>query len=244
MKKIKRLFAVLMLCVVVLSFAGCANLDDMKARHAIWKDEAQTTLELSGVTYKKLPENKYFEIWQYDEENVFITSEDVPVLLADRFGTRMSISKDHTILESNWYENDHPVYYCRADLYDDIVKQMEEGISLDLMMYDFWSAEKGENVAYTLTAEQKEAVEAVLKTQPTSLGTNGYEEDYSVWIYRSSQNHLFRDRIGNLSVLNGEYRVIVFTESDDLCYSVPAELKGQVEQIMKKYKEEYVKTYM
>ena len=244
MKKMKKLIAAVLLCVVALSFTGCVNLKEIKARHAIWKDEAQTTLELSGVTYKKLPENKYFEIWQYDVENVFITSEDVPVLLADRFGTRMSISKDHTILESDWYENDHPVYYCRADLYDDIVKQMEEGISLDLMMYDFWSAEKGENVAYTLTAEQEAAVETVLNTQPILLGTNGYDEDYSVWFYRSSKNYLFRETIGNLCVLNGEYRIIVYNEGEDLCYSVPAELKGQFEQIMKKYKEEYVKTYM
>ena len=239
MKKMKRLIAAVLLCVVALSCAGCVNLKELKAHHAIWKDEAQTTLELGGETYKRLPDNKYFEIWKYDAENVFITTEDVPVLLADQFGTRMSISKDHTILESNWYENDHPVYYCRADLYEDIVKQMTEGVSLDLMVYDFWSFETGEDVFYTLTAEQKAAVETVLNTQPTSLGTKGYDEDYSVWFYRSSQNYLFREMIGNLSVLNGEYRIIVYNNSEDLCYSVPAELKPQFEQILKKYMIEY-----
>lgn len=235
MKMMKRIIAAVLLCIVALSFAGCANLDDMKARHAIWKDEAQTTLELGGETYKRLPYNSYFEIWTYAEYNVFITTQEVPVLLAEQFGARMQCSKDYTLLESEWYENDHPVYYCRADLYEDIVKQMAEGVSLDLMMYDFWSFKSGEDLSYTLTAEQKEAVETVLKNQPTSLGANGYNEDYSVWLYRSSKNYLFRELIGTISVLNGEYRIIINNNNEDVCYSVPQELKAVFDEITKAY---------
>lgn len=239
MKRMKKLIAALLLCVLVLSCAGCANLDEMKASHAIWKDEDQTALELNGETYKRLPANNYFEIWEYADEYVFVTAEDVPVLLSEQFGTRMAIGKDHIILESLWYENDRPIYYCRADQYDEVVKQMVEGVSLDLMIYDFWSFETGENTTYTLTAEQMNAVEAVLKTQPTSLGVNGYEEDYSVYLYHSSQNYLFRENIGTLIALNGEYRIITTNESEDLCYSVPAELKPQFDRIFKKYMDEY-----
>ncbi len=239
MKRMKKLIAALLLCVLVLSCAGCANLDEMKASHAIWQDEAQTTLELNGATYKRLPFNNYFEIWEYDDAVVFVTAEDVPVLLSEQFGTRMDISKDHIILESLWYENDRPIYYCRADQYDEVAKQMVEGVTLDRMIYDFWSFETGENTTYTLTAEQMNAVEAVLKTQPTPLGVNGYEEDYSVYLYRSSQNHLFRESIGALIALNGEYRIIASNENEDRCYSVPAELKPQFDQIFKKYMDEY-----
>lgn len=239
MKRMKKLIAALLLCVLVLSFTGCANLDEMKACHAVWKDEAQTALEFDGKTYKKLPVNNYFEIWEYDSENVFITTEDVPLLLSQQFGARMNVSKDHTILESYWYENDRPVYYCRADKYEEIVKQMEDGVSLDQMIYDFWSFETAENTTYTLTVEQKNAVETVLKAEPTSLGVNGYNEDYSVVLYRSSQNYLFREMLGTLSVLNGEYRIIVSNDSEDLCYSVPAEFKPQFDQILQKYMVEY-----
>ena len=239
MKNLKRMIAAVLLCAVALSCVGCVNLDELKAHHAIWKDEAQTTLELNGETYKKMPVNNYFEIWEYDSANVFITTEDVPVLLAEQFGTRMNLSKDHTILESYWQENDQPIYYCRADQYDEVVKQMVEGVSFDLMIYDFWSFETFENTTYTLTTEQKNAVETVLKTQPTSLGINGYNEDYSIVLYRSSQNYLFREMIGTLSVLNGEYRIIVSNDAEDLCYPVPAELKGQFDQIIQKYMVEY-----
>lgn len=236
MKKIKRIIAALLLCILALNCAGCANLDEMKASHAIWKDEAQTTLELNGETYKRLSVNNHFEIWEYDDEAVFVTAEDVPVLLSEQFGTRMDISKDHIILESSWYENDRYIFYCRADKYDEVAKQVVEGVSLDLMVYDYWNDESGETITYTLTAEQKNAVEAVLKTQPTSLGVNGYAEDYGVWLYRRSKNHPFGEMIGNLSVLNGEYRIIMSID-DDLCYYVPAELNTQFDQIMKKYRE-------
>ena len=100
MKKIKRIIAALLLCILALSCAGCANLDEMKARHAIWKDEDQTALEFNGETYKRLPYNSYFEIWTYAEHNVFVTTQEVPVLLADQFGARMQCNKDYTLLES------------------------------------------------------------------------------------------------------------------------------------------------
>ena len=52
MKKLKRVFAVLLLCVIAISCAGCAELDEMRAHHAIWLDEEQLTLDLNGVLYK------------------------------------------------------------------------------------------------------------------------------------------------------------------------------------------------
>ena len=248
MKKIKRMIAAVLLCVVVLSCAGCVNLKEMKAYHAIWKDEAQTTLELNGETYKKLPDNKYFEIWkydcfeiwQYDSERVYVTSEDVPVLLAERYGTGMSISKDHTILQSSWHENERPVYYCRADLYEEVAKQMNGEFTFDLMVYDYWDFNIDENVVYTLTTEQKAAVETILKTQPTSLDVDEYAWDYRGWLYRSSKNCMFRELIGELRVFNGEYQIIIYKDFEDLCYSVPAELKPHFDQVVKKYKNEYV----
>lgn len=233
------MIAALLLCVIALSCAGCVELDALRACHGIWKDEAQTTLELNGETYKKLPTNNYFEIWEYANENVFVTTEDVPVLLSEQFGTRMNLSKDHIIMEGYWNEMDQSAYYCRADKYDEVVKQMVEGVSLDLMIYSFWSFETGEDATYTLTAEQKNAVETVLKTQPISFGVDGYDEDYSVWLYRSSQNYLFREMIGTLSVLDNEYRIIVSDGNEDLCYPVPAGLKPQFDQILEKYMIEY-----
>lgn len=239
MKKIKRIIAVLLLCVIAVSCAGCAELDEMRAHHAIWLDEAQLTLDLNGVLYKRLPANSYFEIWTYEPEDVFVTNADVPLLLSKQFGNRMCAGKDMIFLESMWQETDRAVYYCREDHYDETVRQITQGVELDLIIYDFWSFETGKDITYTLTAEQKAAVETVLKSKPTSLGINGFNEDYSVYLYRCSSNYLFRDMLGCISVLNGEYRLILNNESEDLCYSVPAELKPQFEKILEKYMIEY-----
>ncbi len=235
MKKIKGLIAALLLCAVALCCSGCAELDKMKACHAVWIDQGQTILKLNDVIYKKLPDNNYFEIWEYAAEDVYVTAADVPVLLAKQFGDRLGVSKNQVYLEGLFDSSDHAVYYCREDEYEDVLKQIVDGVALDLMIYDYWNLETDENLTYTLSAAQKKAVEAVLKTKPTSLGSNGYNEDYSVLLYRSSKNFLFREPLCTLSLFNGEYRLISFKDGEDFCYSVPAELKPQFEAMMDKY---------
>ena len=78
-----------------------------------------------------------------------------------------------------------------------------------------------------------------MKTQPTSIGDSVYNEDYSLILYRSSANYLFREMVATLSIFEGEYRVVVSLDDDTLSYSVPAELKPHFDQISKKYIEEY-----
>ncbi len=240
MKKIKRLIAALLLCILALSCAGCANLDEMKASHAIWKDENQTELEWNGATYKKLPTSSTLEIWDHSEKNVFVTAPDVPVLLLEQFGSPMNCSKDEVLLQSiHWSENDYPVFYCRTDRYDELVKQITEGVQMPKIVYTYWQFKDELNYMVSFTDAQKKAVETVLQTQPISLGYNGYNEDYSIDLYRSSENHIFREMLCYISALNGQYRIIV-PGPEDMLYEIPAEMQSTIAEIMAPYEKEYL----
>ncbi len=243
MKRMKKLIAALLLCVLVLSCAGCANLDEMKASHAVWTDEEQTALEWNGATYKKLPTSSALEIWDHSEKNVFITAPDVPVLLVEQFGSPLNCSKDEVLLQSiHWSENDYPVFYCRADRYDELVKQITEGVQMPKIIYTYWSFEDDLNHMVCFTDAQKQAVETVLKTNPISLGYNGYDEEYSIDLYRSSENHIFREMLCYISALNGQYRIIV-PGPEDMLYEIPAELQPTFEAIMAPYEKDYWNNY-
>lgn len=243
MKRMKKLIAALLLCVLVLSCAGCANLDEMKANHAVWTDEEQTALEWNGATYKKLPTSSALEIWDHSEKNVFVTAPDVPVLLIEQFGSPLNCSKDEVLLQSiHWSENDYPVFYCRADRYDELVKQITEGVQMPKIIYTYWSFEDDLNHMVCFTDAQKQAIETVLKTNPISLGYNGYNEEYSIDLYRSSENHIFREMLCYISALNGQYRIIV-PGPEDMLYEIPAELQPTFEAMMAPYEKDYWNNY-
>lgn len=237
MKKIKRIIAALLLCILALSCTGCANLDEMKASHAIWSNEEQTELEWNGRTYKRLTANSNLEIWDYRQKTVFATTSDIPVLLAEQYGDRMECSNDEILLESHWYENDKPIYFCREDQYDAMIKMIVEGVEMTQMNYFYWMVKDQSTGMYSLTDAQKQAVETVLKTTPISLGNSGYDEDYNIELYRSAENLYFRQSIGLISAYMGKYRIIDFSE--DLLYEIPDELQPTFAEIMKAYEGEY-----
>lgn len=239
MKKIKRIFAVLLVFIIALSCTGCAELDEMRAAHATWVDDNRQTIQWNGSTYKRLPDNNLFAIWEYGYDFITLTMPDVPVLLSEQFGISLDCSVDKIFLENSWNDDGDPIYYCRDDRYDAVLKQMTGKIDLNAMVYSYWQRGEDGMGTFSLSAEQMKAVEAVLKTKPVSLGYNGYEEDYSVSLYRSSENYLFREEIGQISVLNGNYRLVV-PGPEDFCYNIPRDQQDLFADIMKAYEENEV----
>ena len=150
----------------------------------------------------------------------------------------MNCSKDEVLLAStHWLENDYPVFYCRSDRYDELVKQIAEGVQMSKMVYTYWGFEDESDHIFSLTDAQKQAVETILKTQPISLGYNGYEEDYSIELNRSSENGIFREFLCYISSFKGKYRVIV-PGPEDLLYEISDELQPTFAEIMKAYEGE------
>lgn len=235
------MIAALLLCILALSCAGCANLDEMKADHAVWKNEEKTELEWQGSTYKLLPTCSELEIFRYRERSVYATTADVPVMLSAQFGDRIESSADGLVLQTGWiadYDNDLSLYFCRADQYEEMYRLITQGAEMTKMSYCYWDYEDDEQITYTLTAEQMAAVEAVLQTTPVLIDHDNYDDYFSVDLYRTAENPYFRRMLGYISSYEGNYRIIVPNVKNEI-YSIPEDLQPLFAEMMKPYEIEY-----
>jgi len=152
MKKVIRIIAVAVIIAMLgVLLCSCTYLDEKKANHAIYCDDSKSSFEFRGYTYKKI---KITSSLTYIKElndgtDSFVTTEDVPVLLANSFGDSMHYSlleknpiiikvehKDHSFsrdifntyhyLAMTYNESDDlDSVFVREDKYDDVSKLFE-----------------------------------------------------------------------------------------------------------------------
>jgi hypothetical protein len=235
MKKIKRILAASLILAVLLLCGGCADLDKMRANHAFFSDETLQEIQWQGNKYKRLPYHPLMMI-SYTEQMVYLTEADVPVLLSELLGDIVTASSDKVLLEVCVEGMAETAMFAREDHYERILQQIKEGPVLSQMNYEYFS-EDGTWSSIGLNAAQIAAVEQVLATVPKSLGRNGYGEDYSVYLYRSSEDGYFQQELASISVLSGEYRLICNVDGEDFLYTVPEELIPIYAEIINPYKE-------
>ena len=239
MKKLKRIFAALMVCAVALSCAGCAELDEIKECHAIYTDETREEILWKGHNYKQLPGHPLLEIRNYAPYNIHLTKADVPALLSKRFGQSANCSQDEILLDRYYSDKDSSILYGREDYYDAIIAEMNAGPILDQIDFDFYDYRQEKHRKIALSDARIAAVEQILETEPVFLGDDGYNEDYAICLNRCSKSGFFREYLGWISVLDGEYRLICNGDGGDWCYSIPQELLPTVQEIIKPYEDTF-----
>ncbi len=236
MKKIKRILAALILCVLAFSLAGCAELDEMKARHAVWLEKNET-IQLNGATYRRLEPSAMLEVWDA-KDVVFVTNEDVPVLLSKQYGERMSIGESGILLESYEWVGDCPAIYCHTDHYESVKNQIVYGPTLSEVLYNYWDDE-GNNMEYRLSPQEIAAVEAILAGAPSLSGVERYhlDESFSFNLERSSADGLFRTTLCEVLVDEQKIRLVKDIDYDGLVevYDIPAEQFALFEKIIEKF---------
>ena len=133
MKKfIRTAILVFALTVLCFSLSGCHALDTARNAQAFLNDDG--TILYDGKIYKPLPagseyaELTYSLISSYIENNtVYITEKDVPVLLSGIVGTSAHIDKDKKIICANYVidNSSDSRNYCREDIYDNFVEEIK-----------------------------------------------------------------------------------------------------------------------
>ena len=86
MKLIKRIIAAALIAATVFCLTSCLALDKAKAHRMTWSGE---DIVFNGKTYKKLPASskaQFRDAFLNSGEDYYLTKEDVPVLLAGRYG--------------------------------------------------------------------------------------------------------------------------------------------------------------
>ena len=230
MKKFIRFVALLVLLCISLS--GCSYLDELRASRAV-SNEDDTIVICDGVRYLLLPENEYFYPDFTDDSTIyFIDDEEIPLLLTDILGSWGYKSKDGRFLQDDSAITQN---YCREDLYDSIVKRMNEGFEPELYCYSYYDYAVYESRLYTLTSQQAEAIEAVLASQEPFTLPDGakLDYDYQVYLHRYSNDYLFREFSVKIGFADGTFYVV----DGELIYKVPNSYYVTFARAVKKYLE-------
>lgn len=197
------IIALLMLC---LCLTGCSELDTMREQQAFWTEKGSIdSITYNGIEYKKLPGYEPPAPTGHQFQPVFVTDADVPVLLSNELSTYMDLSDDgnfltgfvtmtpehdvitmYTPLTNTSYSSYEggDATYCKADIYDEVVAKIEEGIEYTSYGYEYWvfneETDTHDYKYYFLTDEESSAInEVVEEVKPVPESDISYK---TLWI--------------------------------------------------------------
>lgn len=238
MKKLKRWCAVLAALMLCLSLCGCAELDRMQAAHGVWVDDK--TIAWNGYTYTLL-EGYWTDLNTNYSDSVYVTEPDVPVLLSELVGEDITVNNNGTLLSGYFEDNfvgESERIYCRSDLLEWMEDAFINGYEIETYQFQYWDEDAWEDRVYTLSAEQMQAVDTVLKTVTPFAVEDYYPSDDGVSLYGYSAYGLFMEDIGWIDYVDGYYYIFRENDHDGYgwntdCYIVPDDLYNVFDDIMK-----------
>lgn len=223
--------AALVLCI---SLCGCVDLDELRGMRATMTEEGNVKLA-DGTEYKLLPECEELSPKFEEYLSVYITQEDLPLLLTTTSENYLDKSDDGLFLQTyfegdGYYKN---IYYCRTDIYDSVVDRIENGFTPDYCFYWYYTDMQ---TTYTLTQQQWDAVEQVYTTQePKELPAAAMMEwEHCASLILCSEDGLFQKGMVDVCVYDGKYYLEDYDGEQCLVYEVPSELNSTFEKILEK----------
>ncbi|MBR5516023.1 MAG: hypothetical protein IKU52_07450 [Clostridia bacterium] len=203
-KRIKIISLMLSVILSLVFFSGCSFIDKQRKLHGVWTKEE--TIMLNGTEFVKFTAVDSFKptIPGDMNNNIYVTDEDVPLLLRFAYGTYFNYdeTKDFLILNNEYSYDYSDRVYCRKDKYDKYMKYAENATA-DILCYEYEYYESGINYStdvYILTEEEEEAIYSIHKyLEPLDIYEGvAFNVEYSVIIEGSSENMLFRNDYGML----------------------------------------------
>jgi len=234
MKKVLKSISIcLILMVICLAFSGCSMLDEIRETRINLTENGN--LVYNGHEYILLPECEYINpIFDYNSPLLYLADDEVPLLLTSIFCTEHAISADEKFISAG-LDGDSPQYYCRDDIYNDIIAKINEGFKPDGYCYEYYDFKNGKDMIYQLTKEETEAIGKVLKeVTPTILpDIANVNYEISVTLDACSDDLYFRNYAYDIYLLEGKYYLAAESGEQYMIYTVPEELNGVFKGILK-----------
>jgi len=250
MKKYQKLIAVLCFaCLLIPLLCGCGALDDARKTQAFYDEEGN--ILWNGVVYKMLPRGEYFTpVTEYDNR-VYVTEQDVPVLLQEMFAEEvLAATEDGLILESyfDFFYGDESPYYCREDRYAELSQRMQVPFAPDMVYYEYHAynpeTEVYEYQFYRLSDDEWGVLKKILETVEPMQVSEGWNLDYEwiVYLRESSEDRLFSREILDLMVCGSTYYLRLDIGRETAIYEVPKDAAPLVAKIMEAKIRDYLLT--
>ena len=119
MKNIKKLICVLICIIICFSLCSCGAIDNLRSRQAYY--DKDMNIVLGDVIYKQLPPCDDFSPNVAYTDSLYLTTEDVPVLISVFSGNCPDLSEDKLFIQNS------DIYYVREDLYNGIADRIMSG---------------------------------------------------------------------------------------------------------------------
>ncbi len=131
--------------------------------------------------------------------------------------------------DDDMYYETEEVLYCKADIYDDVMKKIEDGIQYTGYCYDYYTYNEelgyDECFIYDLTDEEVEIIDNIIKTvEPLE---NAYHDDWYMFsLYQTSEDGMFyKDTYDVYKDDNGNYTILEYSNDVEYTYEVPEDLE-------------------
>ena len=241
---VKTIAVILAITLLSLTLCSCNELDKMKLNQAKFvKNDSREEIIFRGNIYRLLPDcqDLYFEIDDYGT----LTESDVPVLLSGS-GDTIAFDKDATILscDENIYDyfdsyNAGETFYCRSDLYDEMVAKIQNHTldSICVSSYDGYDL---------LPKSFCDALKEVILTNSQMTGNDIYSSHLDInmgvrfFACDSTLTFVNDEYLCSLNLIGNEYYVIRYTENyDSVASKVPEKYKSIFEAVYTQYGEQY-----
>lgn len=248
MKKTRILACIAVVGLLCLCLCGCnLDLDELRANHGIWDGD---NIVLNNAVYKPLPACEELSPTMlspsYDEHYIYVTENDVPLLLASDYGDRFIADEAHIFICKEIHRDEtNPTYYCHEDHYEEVLSKINAGPVLSNYCYEYTTMDRETynyySSTYRLTPEEANAVDTVLSTVigQTLQADHMYSYDHAVSLMYCSGNLWFKSPayievkcIDDLYYLQKNPLI-----GRSVVYPVPSEWNTQFSSLLKAAKE-------
>ncbi len=240
MKRFFKLFALILACVMLcVPLVGCDKMiKDVKTHTAFLLENGNITL--NGEEFIPLPDGDYAPNIKLNNKEFSLVREGTPYLasiFSDEF--TISLSNDGLFIlylffpETYLDDGNYTVrFYCRSDVYEETIAQINKGIEYSVYGYDY-TTEDGTTVTEYLSEEEAKLIDTVLsKVEPSVLTFDSYfNYDYCIYIYLHSEDLKFCIDGVELYKQGNYFYLLVYNEYDYLVYRVPWNLVDDFEKI-------------
>ncbi len=246
MKRFFKLLALTLACVVICtSLVGCDKMiEDLKARSATILDNGNFLVD--GEEYILLPDGDYG--LNYEGERIlYLEDEEIPtmfqalgVAITKLLGGTKLFNEGRLLYYVDYsddvYQSDKFYVYCRADIYDSVVRQINDGIEYVSYGYEYISATMDTKVYY-LTEEETELINTVITTVKAKTIANvgdeydEYDEGFELREY--SEDKLFENYFIDVSKNGDTFFLRKRSDYTSEVYDVPQELSSDFDKLLK-----------
>lgn len=238
MKKIyKSILTAALALMLLLSLSGCSALEEMRSVQAY--NLGYGTIVWKGDTYKTLPLCNYLSPEMDYTTSVYVTDEDVPVLLSNYvYQEMLDVSKDENFLHAPWTN----VYYCKEELHADLSLRIKEPFAPDMVCYEFTvyneDAADFEDRYYKLSKGQLASLEEILQSEPLPDNDIMWEDQYwGLTLYKSSEDRLLKKDYMDIYYTGNGYFLLLRPEGEaEQLYAVPQKFDGLMQKITAAYR--------